>query len=66
MSKNRIYQLFKTVSQTHMWSPTNFQNSFPLIICQRSAAGAAKGKGGKGGAGQSVGKAKRVSWDNSL
>lgn len=63
MSTNRIYQLFKTVSQTHhMWSTTNLQNSLPLVIGQRSAAGAAKAKGGKGAAGQSVGKAKRVSW----
>jgi len=60
MSTNRIYQLFKTVSQTHhMWSTTNLQNSLPLVIGQRSAA---KAKGGKGAAGQSVGKAKRVSW----
>ena len=49
-----------------MWSPTNLQNSLPLVIGQRNAAGAAKGKGGKGAAGQTVGKAKRVSWHDSF
>ena len=65
MLTNRIYTLLKTAPRIKfIWSPNNFENAAPLVISRpkvQVASSAPKAKGGKGGGGQSVGKAQKVS-----
>ena len=60
MSSTKIFQITTIGIRSSSRSLLRIQNSIPITNV-RTAAAAASGKGGKKGAGQSVGKAKRVS-----
>ena len=59
MSSTKIFQITAIGIRSSYWSLLRIQNTIPITNV-RTAAAAAGGKGGKKGAGQSVGKAKRV------
>ena len=59
MSSTKIFQITAIGLRSNYWSSLRIRNSIPITNV-RTAAAAAGGKGGKKGAGQSVGKAKRV------
>ena len=60
MATNKIFQITRSIGlQSYKWSPILAPNTYSITNVRTAAAGAKAGKGGKG-AGQSVGKAKRV------
>merc|ERR1719340_241707 len=59
MTSTNIFQITAKGLRSNYWSLLRIQNSIPITNV-RTAAAAAGGKGGKKGAGQSVGKAKRA------